>query len=100
MGRDAGVSTEKLRNLNFYQDSPLFSADERLALELADAITATPARVTPELRGRLQARFSPAELNELAVAIGWENYLARVNRVFGFESEHFFDEVGADSRAA
>ncbi len=100
MGRNAGVSTEKLRNLNFYQDNPLFEADEKLVLELADAITATPAKVTPELRARLQARFSPAELNELAVAIGWENYLARVNRVFGFDSEHFFDEAGADSRAA
>ena len=59
-------------------------------LELADAITATPAKVTPELRERLRARFSTPELVELAAAIAWENYRARSNRVFGFESEGFY----------
>jgi len=59
-------------------------------LELADAMTASPARVTPELRQRLQKRFSTAELVELGAAIAWENYRARSNRVFGFESEGFY----------
>jgi alkylhydroperoxidase family enzyme len=59
-------------------------------LELADAITATPARVSAELRARLQKRFSTPELVELSAAISWENYRARSNRVFGFESEGFY----------
>jgi alkylhydroperoxidase family enzyme len=59
-------------------------------LELADAITATPAKVTPELRERLQKRFSTPELVELDSAIAWENYRARSNRVFGFGSEGFY----------
>ncbi|HWZ46399.1 MAG TPA: hypothetical protein VNW97_23200 [Candidatus Saccharimonadales bacterium] len=59
-------------------------------LEFADAITATPASVSPDLRARLQKRFSTAELVELAAAIAWENYRARSNRVFGFESEGFY----------
>ncbi len=53
-------------------------------------MTATPARVTPELRNRLKTRFSTAELVELGAAIAWENYRARSNRVFGFESEGFY----------
>ncbi|HEY4675861.1 MAG TPA: hypothetical protein VIJ01_01790 [Candidatus Angelobacter sp.] len=57
---------------------------------MADAITATPAKVTPELRDRLQQRFSTPQLVELAAAIAWENYRARSNRVFGFESENFY----------
>jgi hypothetical protein len=57
---------------------------------MADAITATPAKVTPELRERLQKRFSTPELVELAAAIAWENYRARSNRVFGFGSEGFY----------
>jgi alkylhydroperoxidase family enzyme len=57
---------------------------------MADAITATPAKVTPELRERLQQRFSTPELVELAAAIAWENYRARSNRVFGFGSENFY----------
>jgi alkylhydroperoxidase family enzyme len=59
-------------------------------LELADAITASPARVSAELRQRLQNRFSTAQLIELGAAIAWENYRARTNRVFGFESEGFY----------
>jgi len=86
----AGLSEDQIRNLNWYQESPLFSEDEKLVLEMADAITATPARVTPELRARLQKRFSTPELVELSAAIAWENYRARSNRVFGFESEGFY----------
>lgn len=85
-----GISDEQIRNLNGYAESNLFDADEKLVLELSDAITATPAPVTPELRRRLQARFSTPQLVELAAAIAWENYRARSNRVFGFESEGFY----------
>jgi alkylhydroperoxidase family enzyme len=76
--------------LNWYAESELFDADEKLVLEFADAITATPARVTPELRKRLQERFSTPQLVELGAAIAWENYRARSNRVFGFGSEGFY----------
>lgn len=77
-------------NLNWYQESNLFDADQKLVLEFTDAITATPAKVTPELRERLQKRFSTPELVELGAAIAWENYRARSNRVFGFGSEGFY----------
>jgi alkylhydroperoxidase family enzyme len=76
--------------LSSYRDSPLFSADEKLVLELADAMTATPASVSPELRARLRQRLTTAQMVELAAMIAWENYRARANRVFGFESENFF----------
>jgi alkylhydroperoxidase family enzyme len=60
---------------------------------MADAITATPATVTPDLRERLKQRFSTPQLVELAAAIAWENYRARSNRVFGFGSEGFYKEM-------
>ena len=81
--------------MNWYTESDLFDSDEKLVLELADAVTATPARVTPELRQRLQARFSTPQLVELAAAIAWENYRARSNRVFGFGSEGFYKSAEA-----
>jgi len=87
-----GISDEQIRNLNWYTESNLFDTDEKLVLELADALTATPARVTEELRQRLQARFSTPQLVELAAAIAWENYRARSNRVFGFGSEGFYKD--------
>lgn len=76
--------------MNWYEESNLFDSDQKLVLELADALTATPAKVTPELRERLQRRFSTPELVELGAAIAWENYRARGNRVFGFGSEGFY----------
>jgi alkylhydroperoxidase family enzyme len=85
-----GISDDQIRNLNYYADSNLFDADEKLVLEFSDAITATPARVSPELRRRLQARFSTPQLVELSAAIAWENYRARSNRVFDFGSEGFY----------
>ena len=71
----------------------MFNADEKLVLELSDAITATPAKVTDDLRERLKKRFSTPELVELGAAIAWENYRARSNRVFGFGSEGFYKET-------
>ena len=62
--------------------------DQKLVLELADALTATPAQVTEELRERLRRRFTTPQLVELGGAIAWENYRARSNRVFGFGSEY------------
>jgi alkylhydroperoxidase family enzyme len=69
-------------------------------LELADALTATPAKVTQELRERLQKRFSTPELVELAAAIAWENYRARSNRVFGFGSEGFYRPATPETAAS
>jgi alkylhydroperoxidase family enzyme len=88
------LSDEQIRNLNWYTESDLFSPDEKLVLEMADAITATPAKVSPELRERLQQRFTIPQLVELAAAIAWENSRARSNRVFGFGSEGFYKDKG------
>lgn len=76
--------------MSWYRESNLFDSDEKLVLELTDAVTATPARVSDDLRQRLQKRFSTPQLVELAAAIAWENYRARSNRVFGFGSEGFY----------
>ncbi len=84
------MSAEKFTEMNYFRESSLYSADEKLVLELAEAITATPAQVSEDLRSRLEARFDRAALIELAATIGFENYLARVNRVFGVESEGFY----------
>lgn len=75
----------------------MFDRDEKLVLELADAVTATPAPVTPQLRTRLEERFSTPELVELSAAIAWENYRARSIRVFGFVSEGFYKPTSQEA---
>ncbi len=58
-------------------------------LTLADALTSTPANVTPDVFAELERAFSPEQVVEIASAIAWENYRARNNRVFHVESEGY-----------
>ncbi len=53
-----------------------------MVAEFADVLTRTPADVDPDLRRRLEARFSKKQLVELAHFIAWENCRARFNRAF------------------
>ncbi len=84
-----GVTADKLAALPDWRGSTLFDARERLALELADALTSTPATVPDEQWRRLAAAFSRPELVELVAGISWENYRARFNRAFDVVAEGF-----------
>jgi AhpD family alkylhydroperoxidase len=91
LGRAEGVPEAQLRALPAFRDSPEFDATDRLVLELAEAMSRAPAVVDDELRGRLLARFSRAQLAELVAAIAWENHRARVNQALGVRPSGFSD---------
>lgn len=55
-------------------------------LDLAVAMTATPADVPRTLLEDLSAHFDEAQLVELAAAIAWENHRARFNRAFDVQA--------------
>lgn len=84
-----GVTEEQIRALPRYRESPAFSEEERMVIELAVEMTRTSVEVPPEFLERLRRRFSEAQLVELAAAIAWENYRARFNRVFGVRPAGF-----------
>jgi len=65
-------------------------------IELADAMVAAPANISDELYARLLKDFSEEQLMELSAQIAFENYRARLNRVFDVESDELYDP-GADS---
>ena len=89
VGRDKGVTEEQLRDLADYPTSPHFSELERLALRLADAMSAIPAEVPLELYQELRVHLDEAQMVELASAIALENLRARFNRVFDIGSDGF-----------
>ena len=71
-----------------------FDSRERVALELAEALTVSPASVayadapqvvSGELLIRLRSAFSEPQIVELVATIGLWNALARFHRVMGFE---------------
>ena len=63
---------------------------ERLVIELADAITDTPANVSDDLYARLRKQFSEEQLMQLGAQIAFENYRARWNRIFNVESDNLY----------
>ena len=83
------MTAEKLMALPDYRTSAALTEVEKLAIELADHMAKARPDVPQELFDRLRQHFDEAQLVELASAIAWEYYRARVNRVFEIESDDF-----------
>ena len=102
VGRKAGLSDEKLlavvRSASLSKGSgddelSVLNEKERLVIELADATADTPSNVSDDLYARLRAQFSEEQLLELGAHIAFENYRARLNRVFGVESDELYQPL-------
>ena len=89
MGRKAALSDEKLLALSGNQLSA-FNDKERVVIDLADAMANTPSNISAELYARLQKQFSEEQLLELGAQIAFENFRARLNRVFDVESDQLY----------
>ena len=89
MGRKAGVTPEKLAAIPG-NDLSVFTDVERLVIELADAMASTPSNVSDDLYARLRAQFSEEQLLELGAQIAFENFRARLNRIYNAESDHLY----------
>jgi alkylhydroperoxidase family enzyme len=89
VGRKAGLSDEKLRAVRDHDRRP-FNDIERLVIELADAMTDTPANISDDLYARLRKQFSEEQLMQVGAQIAFENYRARWNRIFDVESDNLY----------
>jgi alkylhydroperoxidase family enzyme len=76
VGRKAGLNDDKLRAV-LSDDRTPFNDAERLVIELADAMTDTPANISDDLYARLRKQFSEEQLMQLGAQIAFENYRAR-----------------------
>jgi alkylhydroperoxidase family enzyme len=86
VGKKAGLTDEKLLALPG-SDLGLFNEKERLVLDLADAMANTPSNISDDLYARLRGEFSEEQLLELGGQIAFENFRARLNRVFDIGSD-------------
>ena len=89
IGAKSGISAEQLADLPRYRESDRFDETEKLVLDYAAAISATPSDVSDELFDALRACFDERQLVELTSAIAIENYRARFNWAFGIGSQDF-----------
>lgn len=89
VGRKAGLSDEKLGAL-LGEQLEAFSDAERLVIELADAMVSAPSNIADDLYRRLREQYSEEQLLELGAQIAFENYRARLNRLFEVGSDELY----------
>lgn len=89
VGRKAGLTDEKLLALSG-DNLSVFTAVELLVIELADAMADTPSNISEDLYARLHNQFSEQQLLELGAQIAFENYRARLNRIFDVQSDELY----------
>jgi alkylhydroperoxidase family enzyme len=89
VGRKAGLTDQQLLAVRG-ADLSSFKDTERLVIELADAMVSTPSNISDDLYARLRQRFSEEQLLELSAQIAFENFRARLNRVFDVGSDELY----------
>lgn len=80
---------EKIEQLGDWRASSLFSADERLALSYAEAMTLPSPGVTDALRGELRARWDEDAIVELTGLIAFQNLSSKFNAALDVPSQGF-----------
>ncbi len=84
-----GLDVERLKDIDNYATSSLFTDDERAAIAYADAMTTDPHTVTDDQVADLRTRFGDDGVIELSYQIGVENMRARMNSALGITEQGF-----------
>ena len=87
--KHGGLDVERLKHIDSYATSPLFTDLERKALAYADAMTETPVAVTDEQVAELEREFGPKGVLELTYQISLENMRGRLNSALGITDQGF-----------
>lgn len=83
------LDVERLKSIDDYATSPLFTDDERAAIAYADAMTTDPHTVTDEQVADLRRRFGNEGVIELTYQIGVENMRSRMYAALGITEQGF-----------
>jgi AhpD family alkylhydroperoxidase len=79
----SGLDEEKIRHLHEWRSSDAYDDDERLAIEVAEQMSATPVEVDARLIQRARERFGPKGFVELIASIALEHQRSRFNKTTG-----------------
>jgi uncharacterized peroxidase-related enzyme len=83
------LDVDRLKSIDDYATSSLFTDDERAAIAYADAMTTDPHTVTDEQVADLRDRFGDDGVIELTYQIGVENMRARMYSALGITEQGF-----------
>lgn len=70
---------DKVQAVSDWQNSTLFSEEERAALAYAEAVTATPPQVDENIKSLLKRHFTEETITEMTALIAFQNLSARFN---------------------
>jgi len=84
-----GLDMDRLKNIDDYATSELYTDDERAAIGYANAMTTDPHTVTDEQVADLRRRFGDDGVIELTYQIGVENMRSRMNTALGITEQGF-----------
>ncbi|WP_067830449.1 carboxymuconolactone decarboxylase family protein [Actinomadura kijaniata] len=83
------VPLAKIEAVPHWRDSDLFTEQERLVMEYAEAMTMDPPQVTDELTEALRAYLDERQLVELTMIVAVENLRSRFNAAAGLTGQGF-----------
>ncbi|MFI6322351.1 carboxymuconolactone decarboxylase family protein [Nonomuraea sp. NPDC050556] len=84
-----GVPVAKIEAIAGWRSSEVYTPLERLVIEYAEAMTATPPQVTDAMVDGLKAHLSEAQLVELTAIVAVENLRSRLNSAAGLTGQGF-----------
>jgi uncharacterized peroxidase-related enzyme len=84
-----GVGEDKIVALAGWRDSALFDDRERAALDYAEAVTRSDARVSEDQVARLRRHFDDDALVELTGLIAFQNLSSKFNSALGVPAQGF-----------
>lgn len=84
-----GVPSEKIAVLNSWQKSDLFTDQERVALEYAEAVTLRSDAIDEGLMERLKKCFDDDAIVELTALIAFQNLSSKFNSALGVPPQGF-----------
>jgi alkylhydroperoxidase family enzyme len=86
-----GVGEAKLRELDFFEESTLYSEREKIALEFAERMVMDA--VDDTLFHETRRSFTIEEMLELVMTIALESFYCLVNRTLGLKPQGFRDRA-------
>lgn len=84
-----GASLEKVEALENWRENELFNAQERAALDYAEAVTRSDRRVEDDIVERLKEHFDDDAIVELTGLIAFQNMSSKFNSALGIEAQGF-----------
>ena len=82
---------DKVQAVSEWRTSALFTAEERAALDYAEATTATPPQVTEAIKSELKRFYNDETITEMTALIAFQNLSARFNAALEIPSQGLCD---------